>query len=130
MISNNRVFLFTEYEEWYCDIDFHVVTSDVETVREYIQGCIGYACSAVVRGERPDFRHTVTQDGFDLQVFCDITKSARDDIGDCFADFWPMLADLLVEGSPQRKTKQNTRCIPPIHQAFTIATVSTDGEYN
>lgn len=81
---------------------------------EHLVQLLGYKYKVAVRGEslysyEQDTPHSVS-------IYADFTKSRRDDLGDAFHDLQTDLADIFVEGSPIRTTKDNTRLVEGLHR--------------
>lgn len=76
---------------------------------QHMAGLLGYAYRITIAGESLG---SPTQDTpYSFIVFADTTKSQRDDLGMALEELHTKFPLFVQEGSPQRKTKENTRLV-------------------
>ena len=79
-----------------------------DDVRQFSQ-LLGYSYRKNVRGEQLSLPGQDTP--FSFVVFADTTKSRRDDLGQAMQEFEEDLPRMILEGSPQRVSQNNTRLV-------------------
>lgn len=91
----------------------------------FFEQCVGYSATANVRGGQPSFEWL--HDGCSCEVYLDITKSRRDDIGDAFETFWTSVLDYIIfNGSPIRKKDGKRLFYKPYSYTAKIRIVESD----
>lgn len=93
-------------------IQANLPLNDEDVMR--FSGLMGYSYRKNVRGEQLSLPGQDTP--YSFVVFADTTKSRRDDLGVALQEFEEDLPGMILEGSPERVTKDNTRLVEGFNQ--------------